>query len=47
MVDKPISPLLRWAGSKRQLLPRIASYWSTNLGVRLTDKGFRRIIAHF
>jgi DNA adenine methylase len=24
------APLLRWAGSKRQLIPRLAGYWSSN-----------------
>jgi DNA adenine methylase len=27
-VVKPTQPLFRWAGSKRQILPELASYWS-------------------
>ena len=28
-VAKPISPLLRWAGSKRRLLPILQTYWNS------------------
>lgn len=27
-VARSVNPLLRWAGSKRRLLPRLAAYWS-------------------